>query len=51
MDSIKLYTTNFLVIMFSFSNVENLLKIILLLLSIVYTTFKLIESYKKNKDK
>jgi len=50
MDSLKLYTTNSLVLMLSFSNIENTLKIILLILSIVYTGFKILESFK-NKDK
>lgn len=50
MDSLKLYATNGLVLMLSFSNIENALKIILLILSIIYTTFKIFESVK-NKDK
>jgi len=50
MDSLKLYATNGLVLMLSFSHIENALKIILLILSIIYTTFKILESVK-NKDK
>jgi hypothetical protein len=50
MDSIKLYTSNFLVLMLSFSEVENALKILLLLLSIIYTCFKIVETYKSKKQ-
>ena len=49
MDSIKLYGTNALVIMLSFTQIENALKIILLLCSIVYTGFKIAEEIKKRK--
>ena len=47
MDSIKLYATNALVIMISFTHIENALKIVLLLCSIVYTGFKIAEEIKK----
>jgi hypothetical protein len=50
MDSIKLYATNTLVLMLSFANIENTLKIILLLCSITYTVFKIIEEIKKRKN-
>tara|TARA_R110000772_G_scaffold146705_1_gene257034 strand:+ start:45 stop:197 length:153 start_codon:yes stop_codon:yes gene_type:complete len=50
MESIKLYGINTLVIMLSFSHIESALKLVLLLLSIVYTAFKIIELIKtKNK--
>jgi hypothetical protein len=49
MESIKLYGINTLVIMLSFSNIENALKIILLILSIVYTVFKIVESINARK--
>jgi hypothetical protein len=49
MESIKLYAFNTLVIMLSFSNIENALKIILLILSIVYTGFKIKESWDARK--
>jgi hypothetical protein len=35
--------------MLSFSNIENALKIILLILSIVYTVFKIVESINARK--
>jgi len=49
MDSLKLYATNTLVIMLSFTHIENALKIVLLLCSIVYTGFKIAEEIKKRK--
>ena len=49
MESIKLYAVNLLVFMLSFSNIENALKIILLVLSIIYTIFKIIESITARK--
>jgi hypothetical protein len=49
MESIKLYAINTLVIMLSFSNIENALKIMLLVLSIVYTLFKIAESINARK--
>ena len=49
MDSLKLYATNTLVIMLSFTHIENALKIVLLLCSIVYTVFKIIEEVNKRK--
>jgi len=38
-----------LVIMLSFTHIENALKIVLLLCSIVYTGFKIAEEIKKRK--
>jgi hypothetical protein len=48
-DEIKLWVTNALVITITFSEIENVLKLILLLSSIGYTLHKWIELYKKNK--
>ena len=44
-DDVKLTILNSIVILMSFSNIENILKIILLIISIVYTLFKTIEFY------
>lgn len=52
-NDLKLYTLNSLTFAISFSNVEAMLKIILLLASIVYTIMKTIELIKNktnNKD-
>ena len=52
-DSIKLYCLNALTILLSFTNLESVLKIILLCISIIYTTMKIIDwvNFKiKNKD-
>jgi hypothetical protein len=52
LNDLKIYTFNILALAFSFSNVEIILKIILLLSSIVYTILKTIELLKnKNKEK
>jgi hypothetical protein len=50
MDSIKLYATNAIVLMISFANIEDALRIILVLCSIVYTVFKIAEEIKKRKQ-
>jgi hypothetical protein len=50
MDSIKLYAINTLVLMLSFANIEDALRIILVLCSIVYTVFKIAEEIKKRKQ-
>jgi hypothetical protein len=51
-NDLKLYTLNSLAMAISFTNVENTLKIILLLASIIYTIMKTIELIKaKNDDK
>jgi hypothetical protein len=47
---LKLYTLNSVAMAISFTNVENTLKIILLLASIVYTIMKTIELIKKKQD-
>jgi hypothetical protein len=51
--SIRLYVLNFLTIYLSFTNLESSLKILLLCISIVYTTMKIIDWVLikiKNKD-
>lgn len=45
-DDVKLTILNTAVLFISFSNVENILKILLLIVSIVYTIFKAIDLYK-----
>lgn len=54
-DSIKLYGLNALTIYLSFTNLETTLKILLLIISIIYTSMKiydwvLIKSKCKNED-
>lgn len=48
-DSMKLYVLNALVIGLSFTNLENILKIVLLCMSIVYTTMKIFDWIKLKK--
>lgn len=48
-DDLKLYTLNSFTMVISFSNVEAALKLLLLFVSIVYTTLKIIEIVKKKK--
>jgi len=50
LETYKIALINISVFLISFSNIEHILKIILLLVSIVYTSFKIIEIIKK-KDK
>jgi len=51
MESTKLYLLNSLTMIITFTNIENTLKILLLILSIVYTCVKIYESFnKKVKD-
>jgi len=51
MESAKLYLLNSLTMVITFTNIENTLKITLLLLSIVYTGVKIYESLKtKNNE-
>lgn len=45
-DDVKLTILNSTALLLSFSNIENILKIILLVISIVYTLFKSIDFYK-----
>ena len=49
-NDLKLYALNSLTLAISFSNVEAMLKIILLLASIVYTILKTIELIKNKKN-
>jgi uncharacterized membrane protein len=46
----KLYFFNAVAMALSFSNIENVLKIILLIASIFYTILKTVETLKKKKD-
>ena len=48
-DSMKLYVLNALVIGLSFTNLENILKIVLLFMSIVYTAMKIFDWIKLKK--
>jgi hypothetical protein len=50
MESTKLYLINSLTMIITFTNIENTLKITLLILSIIYTCVKIYESFKKPKD-
>lgn len=47
---LKLYILNSITMTLSFSNIEATLKILLLLISIVYTIMKTIELIKKKSD-
>lgn len=52
-NDLKLYALNSVAMAVSFTNVENTLKIILLLISIIYTILKTIDLFKNktNDDK
>jgi hypothetical protein len=50
-DDWKMYGLNSLVMFLSFTNIEAILKIILLLVSIVYTIMKTVELYRDKKKK
>ena len=50
MQDIKLGALNFITFMVSFSNIEQWLKLTLLLASIVYTVMKIINMSKQNKN-
>ena len=50
-DDWKMYGLNSLVMFLSFTNIEAILKIVLLLASIVYTIMKILELYKDKKKK
>ena len=50
MEDIKLYTLQFGAFAFSFTGIDNVLKIMLLVVSIGYTAFKWWLLVKKNKD-
>jgi hypothetical protein len=49
-EDLKLTFLNTGAFLISFSNIENVLKILLLTVSIVYTTLKIIEMRKAKKD-
>jgi hypothetical protein len=46
----KALVLNFIIGLMSFSNIEMVLKIVLLIVSIGYTVFKFCEDYKKSKN-
>lgn len=50
-DDWKMYGLNSLVMFLSFTNIEAILKIVLLLASIVYTIMKIVELYKDKRKK
>ena len=50
MESMKLYMLNSLALVITFTNVENILKLMLLVLSIVYTCVKIYESFNNNPN-
>lgn len=47
---LKLYTLNGITMALSFSNMENALKIVLLIASIFYTVLKIVETFKKKHN-
>ena len=47
----KLTIINFIIIAFAFSNAEIILKLIVLLLTIVYTVYKIVEIHQNLKNK
>ena len=47
----KLTIINFLVIAFAFTNTEMILKLIVLIFTIIYTGYKIIELHYKFKDR
>ena len=51
MESTKLYIINSLTFFMTFTNIENALKILLLILSIVYTSVKIYETFKRNENR
>ncbi len=48
---IKLYALNVSAMAFSFTNIDDILKVVLLIVSIGYTTSKWWSLVKKNRDK
>jgi hypothetical protein len=50
-EDLKLGIFNGLTFIISFTDIENSLKILLLLVSIIYTVIKIYETYKKNDKK
>jgi len=51
MESTKLYIINSLTFFMTFTNIENTLKILLLILSIIYTSVKIYETLNENRNK
>jgi hypothetical protein len=51
MESTKLYLLNSVTMIVTFTNIENTLKILLLLLSIIYTAVKIYEIFKRNENR
>jgi|TARA_Y100000289_G_scaffold65722_1_gene79956 hypothetical protein len=51
MNDLKVYTLNAFSLVVSFTAIENSLKIILLLASIIYTIQKIYQSHKTKNDK
>ena len=49
-NDLKLYTLNSVAMAVSFTNVENTLKIVLLLISILYTIIKTVQLVKNKKE-
>ena len=49
-NDLKLYFFNSITMLLSFSNIENVLKIILLIASIFYTILKTVETLRKKND-
>ena len=47
----KLTIINFIIIAFAFSNAEIILKLIVLLLTIIYTGYKIVEIHQNLKNK
>ena len=47
----KLTIINFIIIAFAFSNAEIILKLIVLLLTIIYTVYKIVEIHQNLKNK
>jgi len=50
-NDLKIYTLNSVALAISFTNVENTLKIVLLLVSILYTIIKTVQLVKNKKNK
>jgi len=49
-NNLKLYFLNTITMALSFSNMESALKIILLVISIFYTTLKIVETLRKKNN-
>lgn len=50
-DTYKVGLLNSIAILISFANIEDFLKIILLIVSIIYTIYKILELMQKRKEK